>query len=49
MLQFTIYQFCLAKIKQSAQKNLGKAQKSGAEGESLKLVKVICAIFVLRT
>ena len=36
---FIVHQFCLAKIKQSAQKALGKAQKSGAEGESLKLLK----------
>ena len=56
---FIVHQFCLTKIRKTAQKALGKAQnqrslaegksKSGAEGESLKLVKVICAIFVLRT
>ena len=55
MLQFIIHQFCLAKIKQSAQKALGKARnqgslaegksKSGAEGESLKLLKESGAIF----
>jgi hypothetical protein len=30
-----VLEFSAAKIKQSAQKALGKAQKSGAEGESL--------------
>ena len=30
-------------------KALGKARKSGAEDESLKLLKEICAIFSLRT
>ena len=37
-LQFVVNQFCLAKIKKTAQKALGKARKSGAEGESLKVV-----------
>ena len=46
---FIVHQFCLTKIRKTAQKALGKVQKSGAEGESLKLVKEICAIFVLRT
>ena len=39
MLQFIIHQFCLAKLRKTAQKALSKARKSGAEGESLKLVK----------
>ena len=46
---FIVHQFCLTKIRKTAQQALGKALKSGAEGESLKLVKVICAFFVLRT
>ena len=40
-----VLEFSAAKLKQSAQKALGKVQKSGAEGESLKLLKEICAIF----
>ena len=49
MLQFIIHQFCLAKVRKTAQKALGKARKSGAEGESLKLLKESGAIFSLRT
>ena len=37
------------KVRKTAQKALGRALKSGAEGESLKLLKKICAIFSLRT
>ena len=49
MLQFIVHQFCLAKIRKTAQKALDKARKSGAEGESLKLLKESSAIFSLRT
>jgi len=42
-----VLEFSAAKLKQSAQKALGKARKSDAGGESLKLVKEICAIIKL--
>ena len=45
MLQFIIHQFCLAKVRKTAQKALGKARKSGAEGESLKLLKESALFF----
>ena len=46
MLQFVVHKFCLAKVQETAQKNLGKARKSGAEGESLKLLsEFICLLF----
>ena len=44
-LQFVVNQFCLAKIKKTAQKALGKARKSGAEGENLKLFLVVLYFF----
>jgi len=47
MLHFIIHHFCLAKLQKTAQKTLGKAQKSGAEGESLNLLKESGAIFSL--
>ena len=56
---FIVHQFCLVKLRKTAQKALGKARnhrslaegesKSGAEGESLKLLKESGAIFSLRT
>ena len=57
MLRFIIHQFRLAKffasLKETSEKQhkkvLGKAWKSGAEGESLKLLKESGAIFSLRT
>ena len=44
-LQFVVNQFCLAKIKKTAQKALSIAQKSGAEGENLKLFLVVLFFF----
>ena len=41
--------FSVGKVIKTAQKKLGKAQKSGAEGESLKLLKESGAIFSFRT
>ena len=37
---FFIHQFCLTKIRKTAQKALGKAWKSGAEGVFLKKYSV---------
>ncbi len=42
MLQFIVHQFCLAKLRRTAQKNLGKARKSGAEVNVLTQVKSFC-------
>ena len=44
-LQFVVHKFCLAKLQNVAQKALGKARKSGAEGESLKLVSYFYSVF----
>ena len=49
MLQFIVHPFYLAKLQKRNKKALGKAQKSGAEGESLKLLKENGAIISLRT
>ena len=40
MILFIIHLLCQAKILETAQKALGKARKSGAEGESLKLLMI---------
>ncbi len=47
MLQFIVHQFRLAKVRKTTQIALGKAWKSGAEGESLKLLKGSGAIFLV--
>ena len=44
-LQFVVNQFCLAKIKKTAQTALRIVQKSGAEGENLKLFLVVLFFF----
>jgi hypothetical protein len=39
---FIVHQFCLAKLRKTAQKTLGKARKSGAEVNVLTQVKSFC-------
>ena len=41
--------FSVGKVIKTAQKKLGKARKSGAEGESLKLLKESGAIFLVHS
>ena len=42
---FIVHQFCLAKLRKTAQKKLGKVRKSGAEGVGLKLLKESALFF----